>query len=163
MPPVHAPDRFPELLRESGLRVTRPRIAVLGAVQTLSHADTETIISAARRELPTVSHQAVYDSLSALTQAGLLRRIQPAGTVARYESRVDDNHHHAICRSCGRIEDVDCPVGENPCLHPDLHALPSGGFSLESAEIIYWGLCAACAVVLPPSSSRTNSDPEGSS
>ena len=143
---VHAPDRFPELLREAGLRVTRPRLAVLGAVHVHAHADTDTVISAARAELPSVSHQAVYDSLASLTEAGLLRRIQPAGSVARYESRIADNHHHAICRSCGRIDDVDCAVGEAPCLHPELHSSPTvRGFALDTAEVIYWGLCADCA------------------
>lgn len=130
-----------ELLRGSGLRVTRPRVAVLNAVNARPHADTNTIIDAVRRELPEVSHQAVYDSLSALSDAGLLRRIQPSGTVSRYESRVGDNHHHLVCRDCGDIVDVDCVVGEPPCIH----APNSSGFVVDEAEVIFWGLCASCA------------------
>ncbi|TCO45132.1 Fur family ferric uptake transcriptional regulator [Kribbella antiqua] len=130
-----------QMLREVALRVTRPRVAVLHAVHAHPHADTDTIIQATRRELPEVSHQAVYDVLRALTDARLLRRIQPAGSVARYEARVADNHHHVVCRSCGAIEDVDCAVGEAPCLHPsDRH-----GFSVDEAEVVYWGLCPACS------------------
>ena len=107
---------YERMLRGAELRVTRPRVAVLDAVHTHPHADTESIIAAARRDLEDVSHQAVYDVLRALTVAGLVRRIQPSGTVARYEARVGDNHHHVICRSCGVIADVDCAVGEAPCL-----------------------------------------------
>jgi Fur family ferric uptake transcriptional regulator len=127
------------------LRVTRPRVAVLEAVHTHPHADTETIFSAVRLGLPDVSRQAVYDVLNALTSAGLVRRIQPLGLVARYESRVGDNHHHVVCRSCGVIADVDCAVGEAPCLNPsdDGHALD--GFVLDEAEVIYWGLCHDCS------------------
>ena len=101
------------MLREAALRVTRPRVAVLNAVYAHPHADTDSIIGAVRRELPEVSHQAVYDVLRALTAAGLVRRIQPSGSVARYESRVGDNHHHVVCRSCGVIADVDCAVGDD--------------------------------------------------
>jgi len=132
---------YPQLLRDAGLRVTQPRLAVLGAVHSRPHADTESIIGTARAELPSVSHQAVYDCLGALTDAGLLRRIHPAGSVARYESRVGDNHHHVICRSCGRIEDVDCAVGEAPCLEPS----HDHGFAIEAAEVIYWGFCPVCS------------------
>ena len=110
-----APD-YAEQLRTADLRVTRPRLAVLEAVQANPHADTETIFGAVRAHLPEVSRQAVYDVLAALTTAGLVRRIQPSGSVARYESRVGDNHHHVVCRSCGVIADVDCAVGEAPCL-----------------------------------------------
>lgn len=102
------------MLRGASLRVTRPRVAVLGAVSRHPHADTDSVIRAVRAELPEVSHQTVYDSLNALTAAGLVRRIQPSGSVARYESRVGDNHHHVVCRSCGVIADVDCAVGEAP-------------------------------------------------
>ena len=109
---------YTEQLRLAELRVTRPRLAVLDAVHAHPHADTETIFSAVRADLPDVSRQAVYDVLSALTTAGLVRRIQPSGLVARYESRVGDNHHHVVCRSCGVIADVDCAVGEAPCLTP---------------------------------------------
>jgi Fur family transcriptional regulator, stress-responsive regulator len=136
---VPTPDH-PQQLRDAGLRVTRPRVAVLGAVAGSPHADTDAIIGAVRRELPAVSHQAVYDSLRVLTDAGLVRRIQPLGSVARYESRVGDNHHHVVCRSCGAIADVDCAVGEAPCLT----AMDSNGFEIDEAEVIYWGRCPAC-------------------
>ncbi|MAU80390.1 MULTISPECIES: Fur family transcriptional regulator [Gordonia] len=136
-------------LREVDLRVTRPRLAVLDAVCAHPHADTDTIVGAVRRGLPDVSRQAVYDVLRALTTAGLVRRIQPSGHVARYESRVGDNHHHVICRSCGIIGDVDCAVGEAPCLTPSEHH----GFILDEAEVIYWGLCAECAAA-PASGSQ---------
>lgn len=129
------------MLRHAGLRVTRPRVAVLTAVHAHPHADTDSIIGAVRRELPDVSHQAVYDSLHALTAAGLVRRIQPAGSVARYESRVGDNHHHVVCRSCGVIADIDCAVGEAPCLI----ASDDRGYSIDEAEVIYWGMCSACS------------------
>jgi Fur family ferric uptake transcriptional regulator len=132
---------FEEMLRGVALRVTRPRLAVLSAVHALSHADTESIIEAVRKHLPGVSHQAVYDSLHALTANGLVRRIQPSGSVARYESRVGDNHHHVVCRLCGVIADVDCAVAETPCLT----ASDDRGYSIDEAEVIYWGLCADCA------------------
>ena len=128
-------------LREAGLRVTRPRVAVLDAVAEIPHADTDAIIGAVRRALPAASHQAVYDSLRTLTDAGLVRRIQHLGSVARYESRVGDNHHHVVCRTCGLIADVDCAVGETPCLT----ASDAGGFVVDEAEVIYWGLCPRCA------------------
>ncbi|WP_307875056.1 Fur family transcriptional regulator [Frankia nepalensis] len=132
---------FERMLREVALRVTRPRVAVLGAVYAHPHADTDSIIGAVRGELPEVSHQAVYDSLRVLTAAGLVRRIQPSGSVARYESRVGDNHHHVVCRSCGVISDVDCAVGEAPCLT----ASDDRGFLIDEAEVIYWGLCSGCS------------------
>ena len=132
---------FERLLRESALRVTRPRVAVLGAVHRVPHADTDTIIGAVRADLGDVSHQAVYDVLRVLTSAGLVRRIQPPGSVARYEARVDDNHHHVVCRSCGAIADVDCAVGHVPCLT----ASDDHGFRIDEAEVVYWGLCARCA------------------
>ncbi|MFC4374527.1 Fur family transcriptional regulator [Nocardia halotolerans] len=133
------------MLRGVSLRVTAPRVAVLSAVEDHPHADTDSIIRAVRAHLPAVSHQAVYDSLRTLTAAGLLRCIQPRGLVARYESRVGDNHHHVICRECGSIGDVDCHVGEAPCLT----ASDDLGFAIDEAEIIYWGLCPDCAT--PPS------------
>jgi Fur family ferric uptake transcriptional regulator len=129
------------LLREAGLRVTRPRVAVLDAVRQHPHADTESILAAVRVDLGEVSHQAVYDVLRALTTAGLIRRIQPSGTLARYEARVGDNHHHVICRSCGAIADVDCATGEAPCLT----ASDDHGFTIDEAEVIYWGLCPDCS------------------
>lgn len=129
------------MLRGAELRVTRPRLAVLEAVHAHPHADTDAIIGAVRQDVPTVSHQAVYDVLRALTAAGLVRRIQPSGSVARYEARVGDNHHHIVCRSCGAIADVDCAVGEVPCLT----ANDDQGFTIDEAEVTYWGLCPACA------------------
>jgi Fur family transcriptional regulator, stress-responsive regulator len=138
---VPAISEFVPLLREAGLRVTRPRVAVLGVVHEHPHADTESIIGLVREDLGDVSHQAVYDVLRALTGAGLVRRIQPAGSVARYEARVGDNHHHLVCRSCGAIADVDCAVGETPCLT----AVDDAGYEIGEAEVIYWGRCPACA------------------
>ncbi len=130
------------MLRDASLRVTRPRVAVLGAVHGHPHADTETVIRSVRAELSEVSHQTVYDALNALTAAGLVRRIQPSGSVARYESRVGDNHHHVVCRKCGVIADVDCAVGEAPCLT----ASDDLGFAIDEAEVIYWGVCPDCAL-----------------
>jgi Fur family transcriptional regulator, stress-responsive regulator len=135
------------MLRGVALRVTRPRIAVMTAVYAHPHADTESIIRAVRADLPDVSHQAVYDSLSTLTTAGLVRKIQPSGSVARYESRVGDNHHHVVCRSCGVIADVDCAVGEAPCLVPSDDGSVLEGFVLDEAEVIYWGTCPDCSTV----------------
>ena len=126
------------------LRVTRPRLAVLEAVYAHPHADTESIFSAVRSGLPDVSRQAVYDVLGALTTVGLVRRIQP-GMVARYESRVGDNHHHVVCRTCGVIADVDCAVGDAPCLTPSDDNNVLDGFVLDEAEVVYWGLCPDCS------------------
>ncbi len=128
------------MLRGAALRVTRPRLAVLHAVYGHPHADTDSIIGVVRADLGEVSHQAIYDVLRALTAAGLVRRIQPSGSVARYESRVGDNHHHVVCRSCGVVADVDCAVGEIPCLT----ASDDHGFAIDEAEVIYWGLCPGC-------------------
>jgi Fur family transcriptional regulator, stress-responsive regulator len=133
------------LLRDAGLRATRPRVAVLTAVYEHPHADTSSIMGVAREALGDVSVQAVYDVLGALTTAGLVRRIEPAGSVARYESRVGDNHHHVICRSCGSIADVDCAVGHTPCLT----ASDAHGYSIDEAEVVYWGLCPACTPAQP--------------
>lgn len=132
---------YERMLRGASLRVTRPRVAVLSAVHDDPHADTASIIGAVRTELGEVSHQAVYDVLRALTAAGLVRCIQPPGSLARYESRVGDNHHHVVCRSCGVIADVDCAVGAAPCLT----ASDSHGFAIDEAEVVYRGLCPACA------------------
>jgi len=129
-----------QLLREHDLRVTRPRVAVLDAVHSSPHASTEAVIDAVRGDLGVVSHQAVYDVLRALTTAGLLRRIQPSGSVARYEARVGDNHHHVVCRSCGAIADVDCAVAATPCLT----ASDDRGFVIDEAEVTYWGTCPTC-------------------
>jgi len=128
------------MLRAASLRVTRPRVAVLGAVHDQPHADTHSIISLVRDQLGEVSQQTVYDVLQALTDAGLVRRIHPPGSVARYESRVGDNHHHLVCRSCGAIADVDCAVGAAPCLTAADHH----GYAIDEAEVIYWGLCPGC-------------------
>jgi Fe2+ or Zn2+ uptake regulation protein len=130
------------MLRGADLRVTRPRVAVLSAVYANPHADTDSIIGFVRQDLREVSHQAVYDVLRVLTTAGLVRRIQPAGSVARYESRVGDNHHHVVCRSCGVIADVDCAVGITPCLT----ASDGQGFAINEAEVVYWGECPDCTI-----------------
>lgn len=143
MPPAADLERE---LRAAGLRVTRPRLAVLDAVHAHPHVDTETLIGAARDRAGSVSHQAVYDVLRALTDRGLVRRIQPQGSVARYEARTEDNHHHLVCRSCGTITDVDCATGAAPCLTPS----DDGGFVVDEAEVVYWGLCPACAAGRSP-------------
>ena len=137
---VHHTDHE-SLLRGAQLRVTRPRLAVLEAVSSRPHLDTESVIAAVRADVGTVSHQAVYDVLRALTDAGLLRRIQPSGSVARYEARVGDNHHHVVCRGCGSIADVDCATGAAPCLT----AVDDHGFTIDEAEVVYWGTCPDCA------------------
>ncbi|HYO01187.1 MAG TPA: Fur family transcriptional regulator [Mycobacterium sp.] len=141
-----SPD-YVEQLRLADLRVTRPRVAVLGAVCEHPHADTETIFDSVRTGLPEVSRQTVYDVLAVLATVGLVRRIQPSGSVARYESRVGDNHHHVVCRSCGVIADIDCAVGEAPCLTPFDGDGLLDGFSIDEAEVIYWGLCPDCSTV----------------
>ncbi|GAC58764.1 ferric uptake regulator [Gordonia hirsuta DSM 44140 = NBRC 16056] len=128
-------------IRGAGLRVTRPRLAVLSAVDATPHAVTEQILDAVRDDLPEVSRQAVYDVLRALTEVGLVRRIQPSGHVSRYETRIGDNHHHVVCRDCGRIRDIDCAVGYTPCLTAD----DDHGFVIDEAEVTYWGRCPECA------------------
>lgn len=138
------------MLRGASLRVTRPRLAVLQAVHSHQHADTESIIRVVREDLGEVSHQAVYDVLRALHSSGLVRRIQPAGSVARYEARVGDNHHHVVCRSCGAIADVDCAVGSAPCLT----ASDDSGFVIDEAEVVYWGRCPDCSSTDPERMSR---------
>ena len=142
MPETHD---YEQMLRGAELRVTRPRLAVLEVVHGRPHADTESVIDAVRHQLPDVSHQAVYDVLRALTTAGLVRRIQPAGSVARYEARVGDNHHHVVCRSCGSIADVDCAVGHAPCLT----ASDDSGYVIDEAEVVYWGTCPDCSAAHP--------------
>ncbi len=135
-------------LRQAALRVTRPRVAVLTAVHEHPHADTDSIIGAVRAQYGAVSHQAVYDVLRSLTAVGLVRRIQPSGSVARYEARVGDNHHHVVCRVCQRIADVDCAVGDTPCLS----ASDDHGFTIDEAEVVYWGICPDCSTTqsFPP-------------
>jgi Fe2+ or Zn2+ uptake regulation protein len=131
---------FQRMLRGASLRVTAPRLAVLKAVHDHPHASTDSIIGVVRENLGVVSHQAVYDVLHALTAVGLVRRIEPMGSVARYESRTGDNHHHVVCRSCGTVADVDCAVGAAPCLT----ASDDRGFTIDEAEVIYWGRCPRC-------------------
>jgi Fur family ferric uptake transcriptional regulator len=130
---------FERMLRRAELRVTRPRLAVLAAVHEHPHADTDSIIGAVRADLGSVSHQAVYDVLRALTAAGLVRCLQPKGSVARYEPQAGDNHHHVVCRSCGAITDVDCAVGSAPCLTPE-----ESRYEIDEAEVIFWGQCPTC-------------------
>lgn len=133
------------MLRQASLRVTQPRVAVLGAVSAHPHADADTIVKATRTELGKVSTQAVYDVLRALSEAHLVRRIEPAGSPARYETRVGDNHHHVVCRSCGAIADVDCAVGGAPCLD----ASADNDFVIDEAEIVFWGTCSTCQKAAP--------------
>ena len=128
-------------LRGAGLRVTAARVALLETVRDGDHLGVEAITSGVRERIGHVSLQAVYDALHALTDAGLVRRIEPAGSPARFEGRVSDNHHHVVCRSCGAVADVDCAVGEAPCLT----ASDDHGFSIDEAEVIYWGLCPDCS------------------
>jgi Fur family ferric uptake transcriptional regulator len=129
-----------DLIRDSGLRVTAQRLAVLQAVSDAPHATADVVARTVRGEIGTVSTQAVYDALGTLTEHGLLRRIQPAGSPARYEDRVGDNHHHLICRVCERMVDVDCAVGDAPCLS----AADDSGYEIDEAEVIYWGRCPDC-------------------
>jgi Fur family transcriptional regulator, stress-responsive regulator len=135
------PPTAAEELRGAGLRVTAARVALLDTVRRGDHLDTETIASGVRERVGHISLQAVYEALHALTAAGLVRRIEPPGSPARFEGRVGDNHHHVICRSCGAVADVDCAVGEAPCLT----ASDDRGFAIDEAEVIYWGLCPACS------------------
>lgn len=137
--PAGTPARS-DLLRAAGLRVTQPRLAVLSALETRPHAGADTVIGAVRETLP-VSTQAVYDVLNTLTDKGVVRRIQPAGSVARYELRIGDNHHHLVCRSCGSVTDVDCATGQAPCLE-----VPTGphDFTVDEAEVTFWGTCSGC-------------------
>jgi Fe2+ or Zn2+ uptake regulation protein len=128
-------------LRARGLKATAPRLAVLEAVADLDgHPDVDTIARHARARLGTLSTQAVYDNLRVLTELGLVRRIEPAGSPARFETRVGDNHHHVVCRRCGAVQDVDCVVGEAPCLNPS----SVGGFLVDEAEVTFWGVCPSC-------------------
>ena len=129
-----------ELLRRRGVHVTAQRLSVLAAVAGQPHCTADDVTKAVRAEIGVISRQAVYDALSLLAEKGLIRRIQPAGSPARYEGRTDDNHHHLICRTCGRMVDVDCAVGAAPCLTP----ADDGGFEIDEAEVIYWGRCPEC-------------------
>jgi Fur family ferric uptake transcriptional regulator len=129
-----------ELLRSRGLRVTRPRLTVLEILAGGGHLEVDEITRRVRERLDSVSTQAVYDVLGALSRAGLSRRIEPAGSPARYEARVGDNHHHVVCRDCGEIADIDCAVGDAPCLDPDT----AHGFAIDEAEVTFWGRCPTC-------------------
>jgi len=130
-------------LRSAGLRVTAPRLAVYDAVAAAPHSDADAVATAVRARLGSVSTQGVYDALRVLGEQGLLRRIQPAGSPARYETRTGDNHHHVVCRSCGTTADVDCAPGTAPCLH----ASQDHGFAIDEAEVVYWGQCPRCQVL----------------
>jgi Fur family transcriptional regulator, stress-responsive regulator len=132
---------IPDELRGAGLRVTAVRVALLETVRNGDHLGVEGVASGVRDRVGHVSLQAVYDALHALTAVGLVRRIEPTGSPARFEGRVADNHHHIVCRSCGTVADVDCAVGEAPCLT----ASDDHGFAIDEAEVIYWGLCPRCA------------------
>jgi Fur family ferric uptake transcriptional regulator len=138
VPVVHADTA--KVLRERGIYVTAQRLAVLRAVGCEPHATAEGVVEGVRREIGSISRQSVYGTLNTLSDLGLLRRIQPMGSPARYETRTGDNHHHVICRECGRVDDVDCAVGERPCLT----ASDACGFDIDEAEVIYWGRCPDC-------------------
>jgi Fur family ferric uptake transcriptional regulator len=133
-------DQRAALLRQHGLHVTAQRLAVLRAVSAQPHISADGVAEAANAEIGTISRQAVYDALGVLVEYGLLRRIQPMGSPARYETRVGDNHHHLICRDCGRVVDVDCAVGSAPCLTP----AEDGDYQIDEAEVVYWGRCPEC-------------------
>ena len=135
------------MLRRHGMHVTAQRLAVLRAVSDLPHSTADDIHAAVRAEIGAISRQAVYDTLVALTDRGVFRRIQPAGSSARYENRVGDNHHHLVCRTCGQMVDVDCAVGDTPCLT----ASDDSGYEIDEAEVVYWGRCPACSATPDPS------------
>lgn len=142
------------VLRERGVQVTAQRLAVLRAVERHPHATADTVAVDVREQIGAISRQSVYDALGMLVDVGLLRRIQPVGSPARFEDRVDDNHHHIICRNCGNLVDVDCAVGSAPCLTPK----EDFGFQIDEADVAYWGLCPACQVA-PSQVSRTENAP----
>lgn len=150
----HAVDPV-DLLRRHGVQVTAQRIAVLQAVHTHPHGTADELTEAVRAEIGAISRQAVYDSLGVLVDRGLLRRIEPAGSATRYEHRVDDNHHHLVCRACGTVVDVDCVTGQAPCL--GVH--DAQGFEIDEAEVIYWGRCPACTAGDGVSANRKPSSP----
>ncbi len=148
-----SPDRvaLSAALRDAGLRVTASRLAVLSAVGEGDHLTADQVASAVRGSVGTISTQAAYDVLGALTRAGLTRRIEPAGSPARYETRVGDNHHHVVCRMCGAVSDVDCVVGEPPCVLPT----ESSGYLIDEAEVTFWGLCPTCQTTSNPHEEET--------
>jgi Fur family ferric uptake transcriptional regulator len=129
-----------QLLRERGIYVTAQRLAVLDAVGAQPHATAEDVLHGVRDQIGAISRQSVYDTLNTLSDLGLLRRIQPSGSAARYETRAGDNHHHVVCRDCGRVGDVDCALGKRPCLT----ASETHGFDIDEAEVVYWGRCPTC-------------------
>ena len=136
-----------DLLREQGVQVTAQRLAVLRAVSGRPHGTADDVAEDVRSEIGAISRQAVYDALGILAKKGLIRRIQPAGSSARYEDRIGDNHHHLICRTCGKTVDVDCAVGDTPCLT----AATDSGYQIDEAEVIYWGTCPECLAASPDS------------
>jgi Fur family ferric uptake transcriptional regulator len=138
-------------LRGCGLQVTAQRLAVMEAVTTHSHATTEELTEVVRGKIGSISRQAVYDTLGVFADKGLIRRIQPTGSVARYEGRVGDNHHHLVCRDCGLIFDIDCAVGPTPCLTAD----DDHGFEIDEAEVVYWGRCPDCRTEFDARSGNT--------
>ncbi len=150
-----APVDHRALLRGNGMSVTAQRLAVLRAVSDRPHSAADDIYNGVRAQIGTVSRQAVYDALGAFTDKGLVRRIQPAGSPARYEDRVGDNHHHLICRTCNRMVDVDCAVGETPCLT----AADDAGYEVDEAEVIYWGRCPACTAAATTATSHHTEPP----
>ena len=131
-----------ELLRHHGLQVTTQRVAILESVAVAPHRTADTVATAVQARLGSISHQAVYDGLNALAEGGLLRRIQPSGSPARFETRTGDNHHHLVCRSCGRMVDADCAAGHAPCLEP----ADAAGYEVDEAEVVFWGHCPDCRV-----------------
>jgi len=143
-----------ELLRQHGIQVTAQRIAVMRAISQNPHATADAVAEAARADIGTISLQSVYNALGILVDAGLVRHIQPVGSPSRYEDRVGDNHHHLICRDCGRLVDVDCAVGETPCLT----ASDDHGFAIDEADVVYWGRCPQCQQT---SSATVNNNPTG--
>ena len=149
-------DNSADLLRRHGIQVTAQRLAVLAAVTGRPHCTADDIVKAVRAEIGAISRQAVYDALGVLAEHGIIRRIQPAGSPARYEGRTGDNHHHLICRTCGRTVDVDCAVGAAPCLTP----ADDSGYEIDEAEVIYWGRCPECLARTPvPSATEEETGP----
>ena len=159
------------LLRQHGIYVTAQRLAVLGVVGPNPHLTADAVLQGVRASIGSISRQSVYDTLNTLTELGLLHRIQPAGSPARYETRTGDNHHHVVCRDCGRVDDVDCAVGRRPCLT----ANETHGFVIDEAEVVYWGRCPECqhiaatsltpstSYLAPTTSSPTPNTPQGES
>jgi len=153
-------EQIAEEVRRRGLRATGARVSVYAAVAAIAgHPDAQEVLARVREDGEAVSTQAVYDCLAALSGAGLLRRIEPAGSSARYETRVGDNHHHVVCRLCGATEDVDCALGTAPCLDP----AGAGGFAVDEAEVTFWGLCPACQTTSQSLKTSPKQTPAGGS